>query len=397
MPKILRILNRFNLGGPTYNTVFLSKFLPSEYETLLIGGQKDESEESSLFIAEQYGLKPLIIDEMKRSINPLNDYYAYKKIKNIIREYKPHIVHTHASKAGTLGRLAAIHCNVPVIVHTFHGHVFHSYFGSIKTNIYKTIERYLANKSSAIITISNKQKHELCNIHKICSPEKTHVIPLGFDLNKFQENIEQKRKEFRKQYKIADDEIAITIIGRLVPIKNHTLFIEALYNTLKKTNKKIKGVIVGDGEQRGYIEKLATEKGIMFSDGSSSATLTFASWRKDIDVVCAGSDIITLTSFNEGTPVSLIEAQAGNKPVITTNVGGVENIIIHQKTGLLVNSFDAIDFSNALLELTENDEKRFALGIYGWEHVKNTYHYSRLIKDMDELYQKLLKTSKSSN
>ena len=139
MPRILRIINRFNLGGPTYNVAYLSKYLSPEFETLLIGGEKDESEESSNHILQNLGLEPIIISEMKREIDLVNDYKAYLKIKKIIQEFKPDIVHTHASKAGTIGRLAAKSCNVPVIVHTFHGHVFHSYFGKIKTALYKNI------------------------------------------------------------------------------------------------------------------------------------------------------------------------------------------------------------------------------------------------------------------
>ena len=161
MPKVLRIINRFNLGGITYNVSYLSKYLPEEYETLLIGGPEEEGEESSLFIPESLGLKPILISELRRTVNPLGDYYAYKKIKKIIKEFKPDIVHTHASKAGAIGRLAAWRCNVPVIVHTFHGHVFKGYFSSFKTTIFKTIERFLANKSTAIIAISEIQKKEL--------------------------------------------------------------------------------------------------------------------------------------------------------------------------------------------------------------------------------------------
>ncbi|MGZ4034279.1 MAG: glycosyltransferase, partial [Bacteroidia bacterium] len=144
MTKVLRIINRFNLGGPTYNVAYLTKYISSDYETLLVGGAKDDTEESSGFILENLGLKPVIVEEMLREINIKNDYAAYKKIKKIIREFKPDIVHTHASKAGTLGRLAASSCGVPIIVHTFHGHVFHSYFGKLKTTFYKNIERYLA-------------------------------------------------------------------------------------------------------------------------------------------------------------------------------------------------------------------------------------------------------------
>src|SRR6185437_10499562 len=161
MPRVLRIINRFNLGGPAYNVAFLTKYLPPEYETLLIGGEKEPDEESSLFIFKEMDLEPLVISEMNRSVNFLQDVKAYYRIKKIIKKFKPDIVHTHAAKAGALGRLAAYNCKVPVIIHTFHGHVFHSYFGKFKTTIYKNIERFLAKKSTAIIAISDRQKHEL--------------------------------------------------------------------------------------------------------------------------------------------------------------------------------------------------------------------------------------------
>ncbi|MEO6169125.1 MAG: glycosyltransferase, partial [Chitinophagales bacterium] len=197
MPKILRIINRLNLGGPTFNAAYLSKFLAPEFETMLVAGMIDETEESSAFITKEMELKPVYIPQMFREINPLKDRNAYLQLKKLIREFKPDIVHTHAAKAGTLGRLAARACNVPVIVHTFHGHVFHSYFPAWKTNMFIRIERYLATKSTRIIAISNKQKEELANEYNICAPGKIEVIPLGFNLEKFSTGLPAKRKKFR--------------------------------------------------------------------------------------------------------------------------------------------------------------------------------------------------------
>lgn len=393
MPRILRIINRFNLGGPTYNVAYLSKYISDDYETLLVGGMKDESEESSDFIVENLGLKPIIIPEMRREINFKNDLAAYKKIKKIIQEYKPDIVHTHASKAGTLGRLAAYSCGVPVIVHTFHGHVFHSYFGKLKTLFYKNIERFLAKRSTAIIAISEKQKQELVDIHHICSADKVQVIPLGFDLLKFQENAAEKRMSFRKKYNLEEDEIAIVIIGRLVPVKNHALFLEAFKIVSEKTSKKIRGFIVGDGEDRLTIEAKARELNIPFIDGTKTnekALLTFTSWIKEIDIVLAGSDIVALTSYNEGTPVSLIEAQAANKPIVTTNVGGIENVVKPNDTAFLCKNDSSSEFADQILKLTENDRLRTSMSQNGWSNVKEKYHYTRLVADMEKLYSKLL-------
>ena len=137
--KVLRIINRFNIGGPTFNATFLTRFISDDFETLLVGGLPEEEESDSLHILEEYGLKPILIPEMKRTPNFKSDRAAYKRIKQIIEEFQPDIVHTHAAKAGALGRRAAFACRVPVVVHTFHGHVFHSYFGKLKTNIFKLI------------------------------------------------------------------------------------------------------------------------------------------------------------------------------------------------------------------------------------------------------------------
>lgn len=392
MTKVLRIINRFNIGGPTYNVAYLSKYISPEYETLLVGGAKDETEESSDFIVKNLGLEPLIIDEMKREVDLKNDYAAYKKIKKIIEEFKPDIVHTHASKAGTLGRLAAASCKVPVIIHTFHGHVFHSYFGTLKTIFYKNIERFLARRSTAIIAISDIQKQELVEIHRICKAEKMHVVPLGFDLRRFQENIPEKRKSFREKYALADDEIAISIIGRLVPVKNHSLFLEALKIVSEKTTKKIRAFIIGDGELRSEVEAKAAELNIPFTDAAGEkALLTFTSWIKEIDVALAGSDIVALTSFNEGTPVSLIEAQAVGRPIVSTNVGGIENVVIPGQTAFLCKNNDLEDFASHLLKLIENDPVRAEMAKKGWPHVKEKFHFTRLISDMERLYAELLK------
>jgi glycosyltransferase involved in cell wall biosynthesis len=393
MPKVLRIINRFNLGGPTYNVAYLTKYMAPEYETLLVGGMNDEHEACSDYIIKKLGIHAIKIPEMMREINGYNDMIAYKKIKEIIRRYKPDIVHTHASKAGFIGRRAAIKSDVPVIVHTFHGHIFHSYFNKHKTALFKKLEQNMAAKTTAIVAISDIQKHELCNIHQIAAEEKFRVIPLGFDLNRFQDNYSQKRDDFRKQYKISDDEIVISIVGRLVAVKNHPLFIKSIANVKSKTNKKIKAVIVGDGQLRNGLIELAYSLGLKCSTPENhidDPDIIFTSWIQNADIVFAGSDITALTSFNEGTPVSLIEAQAANTPIVTTNVGGIEDVVLKNLTALLAKNNDLEDFSDKLLTMLNNDEMRLNMANHGWNFVKEKFHYSRLVSDMKLLYDELL-------
>ncbi len=309
-------------------------------------------------------------------------------------EFKPDIVHTHASKAGTLGRMAAFSCNVPVVVHTFHGHVFHSYFNKVKTTIFKNIERRLAKKSTCIIAISDIQKQELGLEHRIAPMDKIKVIPLGFDLSKFRYETEIKRFSFRQAYNIQDDEIAIGIVGRLVPVKNHELFLRALKIVLAKTTKKVKALVIGDGEDRDKIFNLCKDLNLEYcTDNFTKATanLVFTSWIKEIDHVNAGLDIVALSSFNEGTPVSLIEAQAANNPIVSTNVGGIENIVLNNKTGLLSELGDIDGYANNLLKIIEDKNLMKKMQEEGWEHVKEKFSHHRLVKDMSALYHELLK------
>ena len=389
MKKILRIINRFNLGGPTYNAAYLTKYLEPDYETLLIGGQHDESEKSSMHILDNLGLKPIIIPEMQRSLNPYKDQIAFKKIQNIIKEFKPDIVHTHAAKAGALGRRAAYKMGVNQIYHTFHGHVFHSYFGNFKTRIFKEIEKNLAKKSTKIIAISEIQKSELSKIHKICPENKIEVIPLGFDLERFNTDKDSKRKEFRKKWNLKENEIAIGIIGRLVPIKNHKFFIDAIQEVLKNSKVPIRAFIVGDGEEKQNIINYIKNKNLDFSLNYNPATFHLTSWIKEIDRVNSGMDIICLTSLNEGTPVSLIEAQASGKPIVSTKTGGIENIVLENKTALLSEKNDLHNFSKNLLSLVNDSNKRKLFSKFGLEKSKD-FHYEQLVNNIKNLYENKL-------
>jgi glycosyltransferase involved in cell wall biosynthesis len=395
MPKVLRIINRFNLGGPTFNAALLTKYMAPDYETLLVGGREESSEVSSQHILDNLGIEARFVDEMQRDIGLSNDRQAYKSIKKIIKEFKPDIIHTHASKAGAIGRSAGIAYGKAKIVHTFHGHVFHSYFGSFKTKVYQNIERALALKTDKIVAISPRQKLELTKRYKICPPRKVTVIPLGFDLNRFQEDVEEKRKSFRKKYNLDEDEIAIGIVGRLVPIKNHKLFLDSLKQALGKTDKKVRAFLIGDGEEREALKAYTSSLGLDFMNGNleegKKATVHFTSWIKDVDWANSGLDIIALTSLNEGTPVSLIEAQASCKPIVSTKVGGVSNIVIPNETALLSPSNCIKSFSNNLLQLIESKEKRIEMGKKGWELVHEKFHYSRLVSDMNNLYTDLLR------
>ncbi len=393
MPKVLRIINRFNIGGPTHNAVLLTRFLEPDFETLLIGGDCEESERNSLFLADEYKVKPLIISKMKRSLGLRNDIAAFREICKIIDTFNPDIVHTHASKAGAIGRFAAFRKKVPVVVHTFHGHVFDSYFGKIKTRVIVKIERWLAKRTNAIIAISEKQKSELVFKYQISNSDKVKMVPLGFDLSKFQQESSNKRKLFRNEFQVKEDEILVSIIGRLVPIKNHMLFIEAIHYVKLNSDKRVRAFIVGDGEMRNELQAFARKLKLCVSEFETiteKSDIVFTSWRKDIDSVLAGSDILALTSLNEGTPVSLIEAQAMGVPIVSTNVGGIENVVIPGKTALLSPKESKIAFFENLISLVEDEQLRKEMSGLGWQFVKERFHYQRLCEDVKALYAELM-------
>lgn len=395
MPRIVRILNRFVIGGPVLNITYLSKLLSDEFESLMIVGENEEGEKEATHLKNQYDLNIIKIKEMGRSVNPYNDYIAYKKIKDIILSYKPDIVHTHAAKSGLLGRLAAAHCNVPVILHTFHGHVFHSYFNKLQTDIIIRTERWLAKKSTGIIAISGQQKHELANLYKICHAEKIKILPLGLDTNKFHQDATVMRNGFRNKYMLADEEIAVGIIGRIVPIKNHSYFINIAVQALKQSSKKLRFFIIGDGSEAIKISLQTEIKNLgldycYFPDNPVKATFTFTSWIIDIEKAYAGLDIIMITSLNEGTPVSLMEAQVSGKPVLSTLVGGVPDVVINNETGYCIEKNNFNEYVQKLLLLAEDEELRNKMGAKGKEFIENNFSVQQLISKTREYFRECL-------
>jgi glycosyltransferase involved in cell wall biosynthesis len=392
--RVLRIHNRLHLGGPIFNVTYLTKYLPADiYETKLLIGPHLPDEVSADFFVKNEGVDYILIEEMRRSPNPLKDLKAFFKIRKIIKEFRPHIVHTHTAKAGTLGRLAAWSCGVPVTFHTFHGHVFHSYFSAPVNFIIRHFERMLAKFTSKIITISEKQKQEIFGDFKIASPDKCPVVPLGFDLDKFGMDREQRREKFRSKFKLTDKEFAVGIIGRFAPIKNHMLLFEAVAMLKEKVPTLFERLVVfciGDGDLKTGFQQFLTEKSIPFSGPErnfSGGGIVFTSWIKQVETVLPGLDLVALTSDNEGTPLSLIESQAAGVPVISTQVGGVEDVVIENETGWLIPKGDIAAFADGLIKALQKKHSLSEIGIKGQAWVHQKFSYQRLVSDIDRLYR----------
>jgi glycosyltransferase involved in cell wall biosynthesis len=389
MPRVLRLLNRLNIGGPTLNAVNLTLGLAPEFETLLVAGMRDASEGDSSFLAEAQGIRPHYLPEMQREIRPWQDLGSVHELRKLIRAFRPDIVHTHAAKAGAVGRIAAALEGVTVRVHTFHGHVFHSYFSPLKTQVFLQVERGLARLSTGIVAISASQQHELVEVYRVAPAKKVHVVQNGFDLSRFDSNA-ALRERFRGQYQLGDTEVAVGIVGRMVPVKNHGLFLEAMARLSQQVELPVRAFLIGDGELRSSLEQRARELGFDSDWRQGRVKLEWTSWIEDMERAYAGLDIVVLCSLNEGTPVSLIEAQAAGLPVVSTRVGGVHDVVQHEHGGLLTESANLTQLTDAVAHLVGSAEQRTQLGQVGSAFVRAQYGRDRLVREMAALYRQLL-------
>ncbi len=377
-PKVVRIIARLNVGGPARHTILLAHGLEPEYETVLVSGLETAAEGNMLFLADRLGVPVVRIAELGREINLVGDIIALARLCALIRREKPDIVHTHTAKAGLVGRLAAWLCGVPVIVHTFHGNVFSGYFGPGKTWLFLQLERLLAHITDRVVTVNEEQRAELI-AYRIAPPEKILAIRLGLELSELANNTTPAAL-MRDKWGISLESPVIGIVARLVAIKGHELFLDAAAE-VQRRRPDVSVVVIGPGERR---EELETH-----SHGIG-ARVVFTGFESDLPAVFAALDVVCLTSFNEGSPVALIEALTAGKPVVSTAAGGVVDLITHEETGLLLHNRDAKDFANAVLRLLESPDEAHAMALRGKASVYPEYDISRLLADIRALYAELL-------
>lgn len=407
--KIVRIIARLNVGGPARHVVLLTQALQdNEFQSTLIAGTVLAGEKDMSYFAAENKVAPIFIPEMSRELSP-KDVVSLWKVYHKIKSENPDIIHTHTSKAGTIGRVAGFFYRWLTLgtligkprrvkfVHTFHGHLFHSYYGNLKTKIFLFIEKTLARLTTdKIVVISEQQFEEINGKFGVGYAKQFEIIPLGIDLSQFQD-WQSKRNVLREEIGAKADEILVGIVGRLTEIKNISFFLEVakIYKEHKDEDlPKIKFAIIGDGNLR---EKLETETEML----DIKDLITFLGNRNDTDVFYAGLDIVALTSLNEGTPLSLIEAMANEKPVISTAVGGVRdllgNITEHKEgfqiceRGLTISSNNAENFYNGLIYFAKDEKLQKRLSESGKKFVQTYYGKERLIDDVKKLYRNLVK------
>lgn len=403
--RILRIISRMNIGGPAIHVHLLTQGLnTARFHSKLVTGRISPKEGDMGYLFSEYDNKPIVIPELQRDLNLFMDISAFIRIFRILVKEKPDIVHTHTAKAGSSSRLAGFLCNLlgkrnMLLVHTFHGNVFEGYFNRLNSILFINIERILGWISHKIIAISQTQREELTRKFSIAKPEKVHIIELGFDLTPFF-NCHIYKKEFRKSLGVDENTLLVGIIGRLVPIKNHHLFLLAAKEFIRqKPDIPVRFVIVGDGELRETLEE--TTRKMQIAD-----YVDFAGWVREVPKVYADLDVLALTSNNEGTPVSIIESMASAVPVISTDAGGVRDILgipeeslndndfVVCERGILCTKNNPEGFANGLICLVETQaEKLKKQTEKARMFVQNRYSKERLFQDMERLYLDLMKES----
>lgn len=393
-PHLLIILNRLVIAGQAADIIPLAWYLNKDFEILILYGEKEKNQIEPTFLLQKYpGLNLKKTQYLKRSLNPFIDIAALFYILYVIVKFKPKIVHTHGSKPGVLGRLAAWAARVPVIIHTYHGHFFHSYFSKVVSWLIVLTERALGKITTCAIALSESQKNDLASEYKILPSSKIAIIPLGFDSDENKEDI-TLRENFREKYNLQQEDVAIGIVGRIVSIKNHTFFVKIIQRILSDNPVNPPAFfIIGDGDLRLKIEDDLRQRNIHFGTAAISpqARVIFTSWITNIAEVMNGLDIVVLTSLNEGTPLSVIEAQYFKKPVVVTDAGGVKDSLQNDVTGYLVDKNNITLFCKKLSLLIDNKELRVTMGEAGNKFVADKYSKQKEVTGIKNLYFNLLR------
>jgi len=418
--KVVRIIARLNVGGPARHVVWLTEALGlAGVESVLIAGSVPPGEGDMTYFARAHNVEPLFIPEMSREISLKDGITVWKLYRQLLR-LKPDIVHTHTAKAGTAGRLAGLLYRwlVPSalilrprrvrFVHTYHGHIFHSYYGALATKLFLLIEKVLARVvTDRIVAISPQQYREIHEEFGVGRVSQFRVIPLGLDLEAF-EGWPTRRRVLRDELGADEREVLVGIVGRLTEIKNHKLFLEAaaLYKAERQAAAardapRVRFLIIGDGHLRKALETEARSLGL-------EGDVLFLGQRDDPENFYPGLDIVALTSLNEGTPLTLIEAMANERAVAAAAVGGVVDLLGDEpharlkededyalcERGALVRPQSAQSFAAALSTLIETESLRRAMGERGRSFVAQSYGKERLVADVLKLYEELIDTKR---
>ena len=383
--KIVRVIARLNMGGPALHVAYLTEGLRKlGYDTTLVAGSLARGEDSMAFVADAHGVEIVRIDELGREISPLRDLMATIRLARLIRKERPQILHTHTAKAGTVGRVAALLAGSrrpPIVVHTFHGHVLRGYFGPLRSRFFRLLERWLAARTTALIAVSPQVRDDLVALG-VAHKDRFVVIRLGIELDERIAPEQNGRDESRRYLGIPGDRFAVGWIGRMTAVKR-TDDVLVAFKRLRESGVDAVLCMVGDGPDRPGLEQRAHDLGI------ARHTL-FLGYQEDVAQFYAAFDALVLPSGNEGTPVSVIEALAAERPVVATRVGGVPDVVRDGEDGFLVEAGATEELADRLTRLAHDPELRARMGKHGRDRVLPRYAVERLVADVDDLYRSLL-------
>lgn len=380
--RILRVIGRMNMGGPAHHVAILTRRLdPARFETLLVRGTVSPGEASLNHLLDAANDAVMDLPRLGAKIRPLKDVAVLISLIGIMRRYRPDIVHSHTAKAGLVARLAAVLAPMPrpLLVHTFHGHVLRGYFGAIPTAIYRTVERALARVTDRIVCVSAANMEELLYLG-VGDREQYAVVRIGLELEPLLD-LEPGDTALRYEIGAARGEVLVIFLGRLVPIKRVDVLLRGFAHA-RSLGAAVRLVVIGGGPLQQELETLAGELGI-------AGTTHFLGYREDVEELIAGSDVAVLSSGNEGTPVSLIQAGAGSLPAVATAVGGVAEVVSGD-SGILVEDGDHLALGRGLAALAADPSLRRRLGLAARKRVRERFDARRLVTDIEALYATLL-------
>ena len=376
--RVMRIIARMNVGGPAVQVSGLMRGLDSQmFEHRLYTGfcSPDEADYLKTVATD---VPATYINGLGRRINLFEDLKAFFNLVKEIRSFKPHIIHTHTAKAGFLGRIASLVSLQPSIrVHTFHGHLLSGYFGVFKRRLVITAEQVLAVFSNQLLAVGDKVRKDLL-AEKIGRLEKFAVMPPGLDLGQL-----PSKSDAREIYGLSMTTLQCALIGRVTQIKRPDRFLDVV-TAIVNVGIPIEFLIAGDGELLSKCEEQIE---------LNKLPIKVLGWQSDIRMVLAATDVVILTSDNEGTPLSLIQAGMAGLPVVATKVGSISEVVIDGQTGILT-SLRTEDITKALIKLASDPELRVELGSKAQEFTMANFGLSRLVLDHEELYMKLLAIKK---
>ena len=379
--KICQIITRMDWGGSPDILRLLCKYLdPDLYDiTLVMGDTRFATSKTRDFLRNFKG-DVLVVPELVRNVNPFKDIPAFFKLKSFLRKGRFHIVHTHTAKAGALGRLAALYANVPVILHTPHGHNFYGYFNPLSSKMIESIERYLARFTDAIIALTELEKKDFVR-YKVAPESKMRVIYQGLELDDYTKSVSDKNS-LKKLLRIQPEDMVVGVVSRIEPVKGVIYFVQAAKLVLERI-PNAKFIIAGEGSQRGELEQKAIELGIKDS-------VIFAGWRDDVPEILSILDVLVQPSLNEAVGMSLLEAQAAGVAVVATSVGGIPEVVKDGSTGILVPPGDISKISQAIIALLSDPQRRQSYAQAGRHWVSGKFRALVMARNTSILYEELL-------